>query len=184
MELEKYAVAGLHCVLVFSNMIWLAEDDSVTLARPLHPMLRSCCRFSGFTTTAYSLRVHRMPFESWRKACFAVQGTIKGMASLREPCYLMVPRRGLGHTSATPASAASDAFRILARSMLRCSGHKKRNGQLARAMLFNGAQKRTRSHKRDPGIRCIGCLSSPGAKHASLFRAQKKEWPACASHVI
>src|SRR5450759_4862198 len=74
-----------------------------------------------------------------------VPGTKREMARLCEPCHYVGAQKRLGHASATPASAASDAFRVLARSMLRFSGHKKRNGPLARAMLCTGAQKRTRT---------------------------------------
>jgi hypothetical protein len=33
------------------------------------------------------------PFESWFETCFAVPGTKKEMARLREPCFVLVPRR-------------------------------------------------------------------------------------------
>ncbi len=63
-------------------------------------------------------------------------------------------------------------------------GTKRDMARLCEPCHYVGAQKRTRSHGRDPGIRCIGCPSSPGAKHASLFWARKRKWPAYASHVF
>jgi hypothetical protein len=54
-------------------------------------------------------------------------------------------QNGLGHASATPASVASDAFRVLARStqVLRLFWAKKIDR--LRDLLFIGAQKRTRT---------------------------------------
>src|SRR5450759_3898482 len=66
-----------------------------------------------------------------------VPGTKREMARLCEPCHYVGAQKRLGHTGATPASVASDALRVLARSMLRFSGHEKGNGPLMRAMFLN-----------------------------------------------
>ncbi|HDV6322828.1 TPA: hypothetical protein RJR38_004698 [Burkholderia multivorans] len=54
-----------------------------------------------------------------------------------KPTFLkqMVPRRGLGHTSATPAALASAAFRVLTQS--------------AQALCFLGSKMKKGRHKAD-----------------------------------
>lgn len=80
-------------------------------------------------------------------ACFYLRECAANKnGSLARTVYLSgSAQKGLGHASATPASVASDAFRVLARStqVLRLFWSPNKNGSLARTALFKlGAQKR------------------------------------------
>ena len=76
--------------------MWGRVGGSVTRARPRHPL-------------------HRMPFDSPGEARrrFAYPGRKKDCLS---SLFNLVPGGGIGHTGATPASAASDALRFPRRS--------------------------------------------------------------------
>ncbi|TNC96070.1 MAG: hypothetical protein FD121_1253 [Gallionellaceae bacterium] len=83
-------------------------------------------------------------------ACFYLRERAANKnGSLARSVYLRRSvQKGLGHASATRAFAASDAFRVLARStqVLRLFWSPNKNGSLARTVLFKlGAQKRTRT---------------------------------------